>query len=350
MLIFTNRKIAGTGSSATFAKGFAPGKTDLNFANAKAATNGAWSLKDLTNGADDAAIVAALSKLFSGGRPVLLYLHGNNNTPEACFERCAVLDKLYKVEVIGFSWPSEGYLSDGSELPGAKNDEPGNEDELDQVKPSNRTDGPIVKKARRYRQAKNNAQDSVDALARFLRLVSVARLQANAQPYSVAAHSLGGHFLQYTLDIEAAREALGAAFNIALVAPCVRASGHKDWVEKLRPKGKVFVTYNDADSVLFGAYVVDGNQVKLGADPGSERVQNNVVRYVCFSNSPVGVGGHGYFVYSKLLGKTKRFFMRVFSSQADLDTGEHPSQVYALGCDADGVTCYVGAPKEPDGG
>lgn len=350
MLIVTNRAVSGTGSSATFTRAFAPGKTLLNLADATAGSKGKWALKQLVGDADDTQVAAALAPAFSGGRPVLLYLHGNNNTPESCFERCALLESLYDVEVIGFSWPSEGSQSDGSDLPGARNDDPGDEDDLAGVNAGNRSNDGILQKARRYRQAKNNAQDSVDALARCLRLMAVARLQAGAQPFSLAVHSLGGHFLQYTLDIEAAREALGAAYNIALVAPCVRAAGHKDWVARLRPRGRVFITYNEGDSVLFGACIVDGSQVKLGTDPGTDRVDNGVARYVCFTRSKVGFGGHGYFVYDKLSKKTRKAFGRMFGSQPDIGAGEYPRQVYLAGCDADGVTCYVGVPAEPDGG
>lgn len=350
MLIVTNRTVSGTGANAAFTRAFEPGKSLLNLARAKVGTQGQWVLKDVVSGADDARVAAALAPAFGGSRPVLLYLHGNNNTPESCFERCARLDALYDVEVIGFSWPSEGSQPDGSDLPGAANDAPGDEDELGSLDASNRNNDSLIQKARRYRQAKNNAQDSVDALARFLRLMAVARLQANAQPFSVAAHSLGGHFLQYTLDIEAAREALGASYNIALIAPCVRAAGHASWVERLRPKGRVFITYNEGDSVLFGACIVDGNQVKLGSDPGTDRVDNGVVRYVCFTASKVGFGGHGYFVYDKLAKKTRKAFARLFGSQPDIGATEYPRQVYLAGCDADGVTCYVGVPPEPDRG
>lgn len=351
MLIVTNREVSGSGASATFTRAFAPGQTRLNLADAQAGSKGRWTLKQLVGDADDAQIGAALTPLFNGDRPVLLYLHGNNNTPKSCFERCALLASLYGVEVVGFSWASEGCLSDGSDLPDAANDDPGNEDDLGDVKRDNRRGDGLLQKARRYRQAKNNAQDSVDALARFLRLLSVARLQVNAQPFSVAAHSLGSHFLQYTLEIDVAREALGSAYNIALVAPCVRATGHTSWVERLRPRGRVFVTYNDGDSVLLGASIADGiNQVKLGADPGKDRVDNGVVRYVCFTRSKVGFGGHGYFVYDGLAKKTKKALQRMFRSAPDIGASEYPREIYLAGCDADGVTCYVGVPPDPDAG
>lgn len=348
MLIFTNRKVQGKGPSARFSRAFTPVSGALSFATAEKSPDDKWNLKGLKSDTDDVAAVDALAAVFRANRPVLVYLHGNNNTPERCFERCAVLERMYNVEVVGFSWPSEGALSDGNDLPDAANDDPGNEDDLGGITASNRTESKLVRKARRFRQAKVNAQESVDALARFLRLVSIARLQANAQPFSLAVHSLGVHFLQYSLEIDTAREALGAAFNVALVAGCARASGHKDWVARLRPKGKVFITYNSDDIVLYAAFVVDGSQLKLGADPGTDRVQNGLTRYICFSNAKVGAGGHGYFVYDKLPKKARSVLTRVFQSETDIRVGESPAKIYPVGCDADGVTCYVGLPTQRD--
>jgi alpha-beta hydrolase superfamily lysophospholipase len=350
MLVVTNRHVINAGADASFGEAFTPAQSALSIAQAAADANGQWSLQQVVPQASDAQIGTALVRVFSGDRPVLLYIHGNNNSPVKCFERCALLAKMYGVEVVGFSWPSEGKLPDGSSLPNTQNNHPDDENDLADVRESNRLDSRIVQKARRYRQAKNNAQDSVDALARFLRLMAIARLQANGQPFSVAAHSLGSHYLQYTLEIDVAREALGSAQNIALVAPCVRAAGHADWVDRLRPKGQVFITYNDGDSVLFGAFIVDGRQTKLGTDPGGDLVRNGIVRYVCFTRSPVGFGGHGYFVYGKLAKKTKLAFGRMFGSQADIQGQEYPRQVYVAGCDADGAVCYVGVPPLPDGG
>jgi hypothetical protein len=348
MLILSNRHLTGSGSDTAFGAAFDPAQPLLSLADARA-DGDSWRLQQPKGAASDDDITDALVQRFRGNRPVLLYIHGNNNTPPDCFRRCASLAALYQVEVIGFSWPSEGKLPDGHPLPGLA-DPTGGEDDLQDVRASNRTDGPIVQKARRYRQAKNNAQDSVDALARLLRLMAIARLRANAQSFSVAAHSLGAHYLQYTLEIEAAREALGAAQNVALVAPCVRAAGHGDWVSRLRPKGQVFITYNEGDSVLLGACIVDGQQVKLGTAPGNALVRNGIVRYVCFTGSPVGLGGHGYFVHGGIADKTRTAFGRMFGSAADIQAGEYPRQVYVAGCDADGATCYVGVPRESDGG
>ncbi len=351
MLIFTNRELQSAADPSAFTRRFQPGAERLGTAEVQRSSAG-FALADVQPALDDDAAMQRLVPLFRGGKSVLVYLHGNNNPPAACFERCARLGEIYDVEVVGFSWPSEGYLSSGVDLPNMPaGGDAGNtgEDALAGIQAGNRKEGWAERKIRRYRQAKVNAQESGDALARFFRLLAAARLYANQQRLSIAAHSLGCHFLQYAIENEGAAESLGAAHNNALLAACCRAEGHAGWVGKLSPKGQVFVTYNQGDLVLFGAYIADGSQVKLGVEPGA-RLVSPKLRYVSFTNAPVGAGGHGYFVRDsgdKMPKAARKLFGRIFGSQRDIqeDQGEYPRKVYPVGCDADGATCYMANPQ-----
>jgi len=56
--------------------------------------------------------------MFQGSRPLLVYLHGYNSTPAACFERCDRLQSLYGLEIVRFSWSSKKYLLEDSGLHG----------------------------------------------------------------------------------------------------------------------------------------------------------------------------------------------------------------------------------------
>lgn len=352
MLVFTNRVIDNGSDQTAFTRRFEPGATTLGFAEPARAAGG-WTLSGIQRDSSDDAALAALVKLFQGPAPVLVYLHGNNNTPADCFERCTRLAEIYGTEVLGFSWTSEGFQPSGDDLAAIDLGGPADtgETSLGAVTALNRSEGPIQRKLRRYRQAKTNAQESVDAVARFLRLTATARLYAHQRPFTLAAHSLGAHLLQYALEVPGATESLGAAHNVALLAACTRAAGHRDWLAKVHPKGQVFVTYHQADSVLFGAFIADGNQVKLGADPGSNRLQSPALRYISFQNAPVGLGGHGYFVAKagdKVPKRPRQLFARIFGSNRDLDPGEAPRKVYPAGCDGDGLTCYMGQPDNPD--
>lgn len=349
MLVFTNRATTDAPDASAFGTRFEPAATRLAMADVNAAPGGGWRLSNLLHEATDDDALHALVPRFQAPRPVLVYVHGYNNTPSDTFERCARLEALYGCEVIGFSWPSEGFLSDGSDLPSlARAAEPvgGGEAELRAIGASNRRELGIQRLIRRYHQSKTNALDSVDAHARFLRLLATARLYVNVQPFSVCTHSLGAHLLQYTLDVFGAGESVAAAQNVCFVAACVRAAGHREWLAKVQPKGQVFVAYNKGDSVLFGAFIADGQQTKLGTDPGAERLQSPAVRYVSFTNAKVGSGGHRYFVLDDMPKKSLKLFTRMFRSERDIQPGEYPRQVYPVGCDPDGITCYMAAPDD----
>ncbi len=346
MLIFTNRLTTAAADQSAFTTAFEPGGTRLALADATRVA-GSWRLSALDSDVADDDALRALVPLFQGARPVLVYLHGNNNSPARCFERCNKLAALYDVEVVGFSWPAEGLLSDGSELPGlapgAEGDE-GDELDLKAVDASNRTDPGIQRRIRRYHQAQVNAKDSIDALARLLRMLGAARLYANQQPFTLAAHSLGAHLLQNTLEVPGASESLGTAHNVALLAACVRSAGHRQWLGTIQPKGQVFVTFNKGDSVLFGAFIADNRQTKLGTGPGTELLQSASVRYLSFTNAKAGFGGHGYFVNDHMPKKMRKVFARIFGSSRDIEADEYPRLVYPVGCDADGLTCYMAQP------
>lgn len=351
MLIFTNRAMQAAANPSALTRKFQPGSDVIGAVQvARSGAGFQVSAAQPVLGDDDA--MQLLVPLFRGAKPVLVYLHGNNNPPSACFERCARLGEIYGLEVVGFSWPSEGYLSSGEDLPNMPPPTAGEADageSLAGITAGNRKEGWAERKIRRYRQAKVNAQDSGDALVRFLRLLAAARLYANRQRMSIAAHSLGCHFLQYTIENEGAAESLAAAHNIALLAACCRANGHAAWVGKLTPKGQVFITYNKGDLVLFGAYIADGSQTKLGVEPGQRKVDSKL-RYVSFTNAQVGFGGHGYFVSDagdKLPKAAKKVFQRMFGSERDIreDQGEYARKVYPVGCDFDGSTCYMAMPS-----
>jgi hypothetical protein len=343
MLIFTNRVVDETKRDETaFGRAFKPFDSRLGLAYVERGKGGAGARWKLTNPDADVDVedsMKALRPLFNGKKPVLVYIHGNNNTPEKCFERCERLGALYDVEVVGFSWASEGFTSEGQPLQGVPAPDTDDEDDIEGAKDRKIEKPGTQGKIRRYHQAKTNAQDSAEALARFFRMVAAVRLIAN-QPFTVAAHSLGCYFLQNTLGSNGAQESLGAAENVALLAACTNAAGHADWVAKIHPKGQVFVTYNKGDTVLLGANIADGGQTKLGGDL-TEFSQVPKVRYISFTGAQVGAWGHRYFVRDKMPNKALTIFKRVFSSQKDIQGNELPRKIYPVGCEADGRICYM---------
>ncbi|RQO62978.1 hypothetical protein DBV14_03085 [Variovorax sp. KBW07] len=347
MLMFTNRVMVNSPNEAAFGTSFRQGSAQLGMATVSGSNKKGWAVSAADSNVGDDKALNALVPLFKGNKRVLVYIHGNNNTPAKCFKRCDALQALYGVEVIGFSWPSEGYSADGTTVPGVLPTEvDGDENELAAVKSgSDPAEGPIRSKINRYHQATLNGKHSGEALARFLRLLATARLYANGQPFTLAAHSLGAQYLEYTLDLSGASESVSAAQNILLLAPCVRSSGHKNWLGKMRPKGQLFVTFNHGDSVLAAASIADNSSgPKLGTDPTTDLLRVPYMRYISCTNAAKDVGGHGYFVKDNMSKAMRRVFGRIFGSDPDMNPGEIDRDVYGMKGDEDGLTKYFNAP------
>lgn len=351
MLIFTNRQLdeAFKDERQLTAK-YTPFAPDLNFCQVSRTTSvkPKWKIEQSSIDLDDQKVLEILVGCLTGDRPVLLYVHGNNTTPAACFARCKQLEDQYGVLTLGFSWTSEGFQPNGTDLAGvnsARVETDAGEDSLASVKSDNLSEGWIQRKARRYAQAKINAQHSAIALARFLRLIASARLATLKQPFSVAVHSLGCHFFHYAVTHEGASESLGVAHNIAFLAGCTGAAKHAAWIRQINPVRKVFITFTNDDSVLASAKVIDGD-TKLGANPGTELLSVPKYRYVDFEGAAKMVlGAHRYFVAdpNKSLSKhAHKLFGRIFTSQDDVLPGENLRKVYPVICTPDGSVCYMG--------
>lgn len=358
MLIVTNRQANATATDGSaFTSKFSVDGEALSVAHAVKVQNGdGWETRDVQSDAKDSAISNRIGKYLadaqSHGRHVLVYVHGNNNDYTKMLQRCYDLTSTYEaIEVIGFSWPSEGYLPGQKQVLSDFERDMGEDDALDTRKKYTNW---VLEKRARYLQAKTNAEGSSKAFARFLKLAGkgLANADANAGG-TLSVHSLGNHLLLDSIDKYDADKNLKAYSNILLLAPAVPSPSQGLLLDKLQPKKRVFVTYNKNDWVLAGAQIVDGES-KLGLDPGTPalRSANPKVRYVDFENASAGAG-HRYFVNPKDTGKktTKALFARTFYGLDDVNVGEGEQQVYPFGCSADGKTCFMGAnaPQEPGG-
>jgi len=232
MLMFTNRVMSNSPNEAAFGTSFRQGSEQLGMATVAGSAKKGWAVSAPDSNVGDDKALNSLVPLFKGTKRVLVYIHGNNNTPVQCFKRCDALQTLYGVEVIGFSWPSEGYSADGTIVAGVLPTEvDGDENELAKVTTGNRGEGWIRSKINRYHQATLNGKHSGDALARFLRLLATARLYANGQVFTLAAHSLGAQYLElHTRPSGRKRIGLRRAEHTAARALCPfqRAQGLAD--------------------------------------------------------------------------------------------------------------------------
>ena len=119
MLIFSSRESEGRAATPAVEQPFTAGVDPLARATRKHAPQTQtqtqekdWKVVQIDCDVDDAESMNELLQLFQEARPLLLYLHGYNSTPAACFERCDRLESLYGLEMVRFSWSAKKHLLD----------------------------------------------------------------------------------------------------------------------------------------------------------------------------------------------------------------------------------------------
>ena len=121
MLIFTSREMQSGTNPSTFEPHFSARSALRALKNLERAPEGMaadWEVSQADADLDDADALQTWLPLFQKPGPLLVYLHGYNDTPAACFERCDRLQSRYGLEVVRFSWSSRKHLADDGVSPG----------------------------------------------------------------------------------------------------------------------------------------------------------------------------------------------------------------------------------------
>ncbi|HXG29264.1 MAG TPA: alpha/beta hydrolase [Nevskiales bacterium] len=159
-------------------------------------------------------------------KDLLIYVHGFKTDPADVYARMVKLERMFGVICVAFSWPSNGDVLD-------------------------------------YYDDKDEARLSGPALARMLAKIG-EYMAIYDKPemvchrrISLAVHSMGAWVLQQAVYSEVCG---GVPWldNVILVQPDVNYDGHREWVEKLNPRGNVYITQNEHD------YALDLSQRKPG--------------------------------------------------------------------------------------
>lgn len=151
-------------------------------------------------------------------KDLLIYVHGFKTDPATCYARMVQLERLYGVICVAFSWPSNGDVLD-------------------------------------YYDDKDEASLSGPALARFLAKIGEYMATYDKpdlvcrRRISMACHSMGSWVLENAVYSQVC-EGVAWLDNLVLVQADVNYADHREWVEKLNPRGGVYITQNLDDRAL----------------------------------------------------------------------------------------------------
>jgi hypothetical protein len=160
---------------------------------------------------------AVLDALFASRQPVVLYVHGRGNEPRKTARQDIVgkLESQYGIKVLMFNWNSRGFL--------------------------------FSRPVDRARASAPNLRDTISRLGTY----RDAHPETAGVPVSLLVHSMGSIVLRPALDGLSLANQNGPIFsNILITESDEDAQGHNAWVERLRARNAILLTFNESDSTV----------------------------------------------------------------------------------------------------
>jgi esterase/lipase superfamily enzyme len=221
------------------------------------------------------------------GKDVVFFIHGYNTTFLDAVKTAYQIEKKYNVEVILFSWPSDGKLL-------------------------------------RYRGDKGDAVASHLALDRTLERLSLymnkyIRSSADVcgRGFSMMAHSMGNYLFKFLMKSSMYQGETLIFDNVILCAADVNEHDHTEWVEKIQVRNRVYVTINEDDRALAASRIKFGEKQKARLGHVATGKKAPSVIYLDFTNASGVKDSHSYFVDAEPLknAHVKKVFHTILHGQ-----------------------------------
>lgn len=159
-------------------------------------------------------------------RNCVFYVHGYRVKFADVLERSAFIERRYNVEVVAFTWPSDG-------------------------------------KTTRYLSDKRDAVRSIHALDRCLQKLKeyMVKYHENdcGQSFSLLLHSMGNYLFKHLLKSSIYEGETLLFDNVVMAAADVNHHDHVEWVERVRYRKRLYITINEND------YALGISRAKLGS-------------------------------------------------------------------------------------
>ncbi|MCP4605264.1 MAG: alpha/beta hydrolase [Proteobacteria bacterium] len=291
MFVITNRNLTNSRKpEKKFGGKFNPDGPEIIRLAEATKKNGKWRINimkepenmDETGCPSESMFLKLQKKMRTKNRNCLFFIHGYNNTFEDSIEMGHSLEKKYDVEVVVFSWPSDG-------------------------------------KALKYKKDKRDAILSVAALDRaFERLKEyLTKHQKTAcnQSFNLMVHSMGNYLFKHLMKSSVYERETLLFNNILLVQADTNNKNHAEWVDRIAFRHNLYICINENDSALSlsRAKVGDAQLVRLGHFLHNLNSKN--AKYVDFTDAKGVDSSHSYFKETARNKSILKFFSRAFNGK-----------------------------------
>lgn len=216
--------------------------------------------------ASEAAFLRAQANMRRLQRNALFFVHGFNTDFENALESAHRIEQIYNLEVVMFSWPSNG--------------------------------GGTVEGLSSYRDDKRDATLSISALDRCFEKLAVYFLKYGARcdrKFSLALHSMGNYLFKRLLTSSVYQGETLLFDNIVMLSADVNNEGHGDWVDRVQFRHRLFITINEDDGALFASRAKSGDQQKARLGHWLHNLTARNATYLDFTDAAYIQAHHNYF-------------------------------------------------------
>lgn len=225
--------------------------------------------------------------LIDDNRDCVFYVHGFNKSFKESLEQCRDIERLYKVDVVGFSWPANpgGFITD------------------------------------EYKKARAIAASSYIALDRIFDLLGqyICAPDTNGQDCSISlnllVHSLGNFLFQNFITSPVFSRETRIFDNIVLQQADVDNPGHETWINMLRYAARIYITINERDSILAASDVLNADRLGNTA----EDLIAARPKYVDFTGADEVGKGHQLWTKAIKNPDVRSFFAKAFGGSRAVD-------------------------------
>lgn len=239
--------------------------------------------------ASEAAFLKAQQRMQQKQTNALFFVHGFNTNFGNALESAYRIEQLYNLEVILFSWPSNG----GGSIEGLSS----------------------------YQDDKRDAVLSIGALDRcFEKLAEYFTKyadQACKRRFSLAMHSMGNYLFKRLLSSSIYQGETLLFDNIVMLSADVNNEGHAEWVDRVRFRNRLFITLNEDDGALLASKALAGDEQKARLGHWTKNLTARNAAYLDFTDAANIMAHHNYFSNDSALqnARIRQLFQRAFNGE-----------------------------------
>lgn len=287
MLVVTNRNLQENDETLKrFGVKFnSEGSDELRLAKVSLSGN-EWSVdvvedvvRDDTNGdstfASEREFIGLQKRLKENNKNCVVFVHGFNQSFEEAVKDAWAIQENYGVEVVLFTWPSNG--REGGVIPG-------------------KAGGTIA-----YKNDKRDAVRSKEALDRLFEKLHFYLSKYNTEDdvcnrnISLMCHSMGNYLLKNLMRSSIYQGETAIFDNIIMASADVNNEGHDSWIDRLEYRKQLYITINENDFALAFSRIKLGKHQKARLGHFTNNLCSRKAIYLDFTHSDGVKKSHSYY-------------------------------------------------------